>query len=38
MAELGFLASIAGIYFVLAATPGPNFIVITHAAASRSRA
>jgi threonine efflux protein len=37
MNELTFLGSVAALYFLLAASPGPNFIVITHAAASRSR-
>lgn len=38
MNELAFLASVAALYFVLAASPGPNFVVISQAAASRSRA
>lgn len=37
MSELAFLGSVAALYFVLAASPGPNFVVITQAAASRSR-
>lgn len=32
-----FLASVAAVYFLLAASPGPNFILITHAAASHAR-
>lgn len=36
MIELAFLGSVASLYFVLAASPGPNFVIITRAAASRS--
>lgn len=32
-----FLATVAAVYFVLAASPGPNFLLITHAAASQPR-
>lgn len=32
-----FLATVGAVYFVLAASPGPNFLLITHAAASQSR-
>lgn len=37
MHELMFLASIAGLYLMLAISPGPNFLVITMAAVSQSR-
>lgn len=30
-----FLATVGAVYFVLAASPGPNFLLITHAAASQ---
>lgn len=32
-----FLATVGAVYFVLVASPGPNFVLITHAAASQSR-
>jgi len=37
MNEFIFLLSIAGIYFVLAASPGPNFLIVSVAAADKSR-
>lgn len=37
MHDLTILASLAGIYFIYIASPGPNFLVITQAAASESR-
>ena len=36
--ELIFLASIAGLYLMLAISPGPNFLVITATAIGQSRA
>lgn len=35
--QAAFLATVGAVYFVLAASPGPNFLLITHAAASQSR-
>ena len=35
--DVTFLASVAAVYFLLAVSPGPNFLLITHAAASQSR-
>lgn len=37
MHELIFLGSVAGLYLMLAVSPGPNFLVITMAAVSQSR-
>lgn len=37
MSDLVFLATIAGVYFMLAISPGPNFLVITTTAVSQSR-
>ena len=37
MNELNFLITIAGIYFMLAVSPGPNFLIISVAAAGKSR-
>lgn len=37
MKEILFLSSVASLYFVLAISPGPNFLVITMTAASESR-
>jgi threonine efflux protein len=35
--QAAFLATVGAVYFVLAASPGPNFLLVTHAAASQSR-
>ena len=35
--HVAFLASVGAVYFLLAASPGPNFILITHAAANHTR-
>jgi threonine efflux protein len=37
MSDIAFLATIAGVYFMLAVSPGPNFLVITTTAVSQSR-
>ncbi|WP_018153095.1 LysE family translocator [Leeia oryzae] len=37
MAEMAFLGTVAGLYFPLVVSPGPNFLVVTRAAMGESR-
>jgi len=37
MNELTFFASVAGLYFMLAVSPGPNFLIVSVAAAGKSK-